>query len=309
MNRLHPLVSMTRLVTGLAVGFVGLAACRATTEPPALPAVAAATTTATALPLDDSATRTRHAALMRWAGEQHLADRPLGEVAVALGTRLQGTAYVAGILDAPAVETLTAPLDRFDCVLFVESVLAMARGIVSGDTTYAGYLANVEAQRYRGGTMDGYGSRLHYFSEWIDDNAARGLAEDVTADAPGHAAYTRRVGFMSAHPDRYPHLSDPAALEAVRAAEARVNATPRSYVPKNHARTAYAAIQPGDVIATTTNVNGLDVSHVGFATKAADGTVGFLHASPQGGVKTSPALAAYLGSNRAQTGIFIVRPR
>lgn len=300
---------MTRFVTGLAVGLVGLAACRATPEPPAPappPAVAAAAVVA---PPGDPATQARHAALMRWAVAQHLGGRPLGEVAVALGTRLQGTAYVAGILDAPAVETLTAPLDRFDCVLFVESVLAMARGVVSGDTTYAGYLANVQAQRYRNGAMDGYGSRLHYFSDWVDDNAARGLADDITADAPGHAAYTRRIGFMSAHPDRYPHLSDPAALAAVRAAEARVNAAARAYVPKDRARVAYAAIQPGDVIATTTTVDGLDVSHVGFATKAADGTVGFLHASPQGGVKTSPDLAAYLGGNRAQTGIFIVRPR
>lgn len=301
---------MTRLVTGLAVGLVGLAACRATTEPPVpAPPPAVATTAAAAPSDDDASTRSRHAALMRWADAQHLADQPLGDVAVALGTHLQGTVYVAGLLDAPAVETLTAPLDRFDCVLFVESVLAMARGIVSGDTTYAGYMSRVQDQRYRGGTMDGYGSRLHYFSEWIDDNAARDLVQDVTANATGHAAYTRRLGFMSAHPDRYPRLSDPANLNAVRAAEGRVNAAPRSYVPKARVRAAYAAIEPGDVIATTTNIDGLDVTHVGFATKAADGTVGFLHASPQGGVKTSPDLAAYLAGNRAQTGVFIVRPR
>lgn len=309
-----PRPRLPRALAAFAVGLTGLAACRATPDPTsagAAPSAVAASARASdgTLAQDDAATRALHASLMRWADAERLSERPLGAVAVALGTRLRGTPYVAGVLDAPREETLLAPLDKFDCVLFVEAVLSMARGVVSGDTTYAAYLAGVEQQRYRGGARDGYGSRLHYFSDWIDDNAARGLAEDVTAAAPGSAAYTRPVGFMSAHPDRYPHLSDAAALASVREAETRLNAVARTFVAKARVRAAFAAIEEGDVIATTTSLDGLDVTHVGFATKAADGTVGFLHASPQGGVKTSPDLAAYLAGNRAQSGIFIVRPR
>lgn len=312
---------MSRLVASLFAAGVALAACRATPPassdaPAASPASAETLGVATSgaggpvevVRSDDPATRRRHAELMRWAAAEGLAARPLGEVAVALGQRLVGVRYVAGVLDAPAEETLLAPLDRFDCVLYVESVLALARGVVAGDTTFGGYLGRVEQQRYRGGRMDGYGSRLHYFSEWIDDNGARNLVRDVTANAQRHEPYTRRLGFMTAHVDRYPHLADAAALADVRAAEARANAVRRTYVPKAVARGAYAAIEPGDVLATTTSVDGLDVSHVGFAVRTAQG-IGFLHASPQGGVKLSPDLHAYLAGNRAQTGVFIVRPR
>ena len=251
--------------------------------------------------------RARFDALMAYARRENLADRPLGEIAVALGLRLRGTPYVAGILDAPATETLVAPLDRFDCVLFVESVLALARAVQDGDATYEGYLARVEQQRYRGGTMDGYASRLHYFSDWVDDNAARRLAFDVTSDVGG-VPYRPRLSYMTAHRSSYPHLTSDAAFDAIATVERRVSAAERAYVPKARVRAAYDRIQAGDVLATTTTVAGLDVTHVGFATVADDGTVGFLHASPGRGVVTAPDLAAYLAGNRAQTGVYVIRP-
>lgn len=251
--------------------------------------------------------RARFDDLMAYAARERLAERPIGEIAVALGQRLRGTPYVAGVLDAPARETLLAPLDRFDCVLFVESVLALARAVQDGDTTFEGYLARVEQQRYRGGTMDGYASRLHYFSDWVDDNAARDLAFDVTADVGG-VPYRPRLSYMTAHRSQYPHLADAAAFDAIAAVERRVSATERAYVPKARIRAAYDRIQAGDVLATTTTVAGLDVTHVGFATVAANGTVGFLHASPGRGVVSAPDLAAYLAGNRAQTGLYVIRP-
>lgn len=263
------------------------------------------TVLAAAMPATDD--RTRVAELMAYAERERLAARPLGEIVVALGMRLRGVPYVAGVLDAPAEETLLAPLDRFDCVLFVESVLALARGVQDGDATYEGYLARVEQQRYRSGVMDGYASRLHYFSDWVDDNAARNLVFDVTSDAGG-VAYRPRLSYMTAHRSQYPRLASRTAFDAIADVERRVSATPRSYLPKARVRAAYDRIEAGDVLATTTTVAGLDVTHVGFATVAPDGTVGFLHASPGRGVVAAPDLAAYLAGNRAQTGLYVIRP-
>jgi hypothetical protein len=252
--------------------------------------------------------RSRFAGLMMFAQREELGALPLGEIAVAFGDQLRGLPYEAGVLDAPLEETLIAPLDRFDCVLFVESVLALARGAAEGDSTYEGYLRRVEVQRYRGGAMRGYGSRLHYFTEWIADGAARGLVEDVTAALPGSAPYRKALTFMSTNRRAYPRLQSDSLFAEIVRAEARLAARPLHYVPKARVRGAYRALQSGDVIATTTDIPGLDVTHVGFAVVNADGSVGFLHASPGRGVILAPDLAAYLARNAKQTGIVVARP-
>lgn len=265
---------------------------------PSLVAVAAA-------PVPDD--RTRFDALMAFAARERLAERPFGKIAQALAYELRGVPYVAGVLDAPAEETLLAPLDRFDCVLFVESVLALARGVAEGDASYDGYLRRVEAQRYRGGQMDGYASRLHYFAEWIVDGAARGLVEDRTA-ALGGVPYPKRLTFMTANRGSYRQLRDNATFAAIAGVERRLANLDLRYVPKARVRSTYDGLQAGDIVATTTSIDGLDVTHVGFAYELGGGRIGFLHASPGRGVVLADDLAAYLARNRQQTGIVVARP-
>ncbi|KAA6304419.1 hypothetical protein EZS27_043932, partial [termite gut metagenome] len=64
---------------------------------------------------------------------------------------------------------------------FVEYVLAMSLGPpqkkdIEG-VEFRKYLRQI---RYRDGRMEGYTSRLHYVSDWINDNIRKGLIEDVT---------------------------------------------------------------------------------------------------------------------------------
>ena len=251
--------------------------------------------------------RARFDALMAFARDEQLATLPLGEIAVALGDRLKGTPYVAGMLDVQPEETLVAPLDRFDCVLFVESVLSLSRGIAAGDESYEGYLKRIEAQRYRGGTLAGYGSRLHYFSDWIADGAERGLVENVTASIGGEA-YAKTLNFMSTHRSAYAQLRDDARYAEILNAETRLASLPLRYLPKARVQASYASIQAGDILATTTNTQGLDVTHTGFAVVSPDGRVGFLHASPGRGVILAPDLMAYLDRHPHQTGLVVARP-
>lgn len=276
--------------------------------PASSPAHVATVQVAALPPANRADDRAVFADLLAFAEREGLATRPIGEIATAIGMQLRGVPYVAGVLDAPVEETLLAPLDRFDCVLFVESVLALARGVQDGDASYDGYLARVEQQRYRGGEMNGYASRLHYFADWIDDNERRGLVDDVTRDLGG-IDYGKRIAFMTSNRASYPRLADRATFAAIADAERALASGARAYVPKNRVRAAYADLQPGDVLATTTDIAGLDVTHVGFAYDAGNGRVGFLHASPGRGVVAAPDLAAYLARNPRQTGLFVARPR
>ena len=118
------------------------------------------------------------------ADSQRVAERPFGEVVQWVGEQLVGRPYVAGMLDAGPTETLVADLTAFDCVLYVENVIAIARVLALGTPTYDAYTAELRSLRYRDDDVQ-YCARLHYFSDWIRDNEARGAVENVTAAVGG----------------------------------------------------------------------------------------------------------------------------
>ncbi|QXD16689.1 DUF1460 domain-containing protein [Rhodocaloribacter litoris] len=276
-------------------------------EPPAPVARTAALHAAVVAP-PDSATARRFREVMAFARRERLHERPLGEVMQAVGLQFAGAPYVAGLLDEPPEETLVVTLSGFDCVLLVETVLALARGIAVQDYTYEGFTRRLEEQRYRGGRMDGYCSRLHYFTEWIADNERRGLVKDLTR-ALGGTRLEKRLNFMSTHRESYPRLvQNDSLFEGIREMEHRLAGHVIHYIPQHRIRTVYDRLQAGDIIATATSIEGLDVSHTGLVYDAGDGKKGFLHASTTGGVKVSPDLQAYVENNKIQIGIVVARP-
>ncbi len=238
-----------------------------------------------------------------WAEEEDF-----GVIVQAVGRQLLRAPYVAGMLDEGEGETLVADLTAFDCVLYVENVLALAHGIALGDTTYAGYVARVEDLRYRNGEMGGYCSRLHYFTDWIADNERRGNVRDVTAEAGG-VPYAKTVDFMSTHRDAYPRLvASDSAYACIQGVERDLRGHELFYIPKADIAASYGRLQPGDIIATATNIGGLDVTHTGFVYRTAAGGTAFLNASLSGEVKIVEDLARYVQGVRAQTGIIVARP-
>jgi hypothetical protein len=250
----------------------------------------------------------RFVAVMAWAAEQQLHLRPLGQVMQDLGTRFLQTPYVAGMLDAPAEETLIARFDGFDCVLLVETLLAMAQGVVAEDYTWETYLHNLETLRYRAGTLNGYCSRLHYFSEWILENEQHGRVQNLTQELGG-IRLEKTLNFMSTHRSSYPRFATNDSLFAgIQAMEAQLAGVELYYLPEGRIQQVYDRLQAGDIIATATDIAGLDVTHTGLVFDNGDGTRGFLHASTTGGVKVSPDLQAYLEGNKVQIGIIVARP-
>ncbi|MEM0963422.1 MAG: N-acetylmuramoyl-L-alanine amidase-like domain-containing protein [Bacteroidota bacterium] len=240
------------------------------------------------------------------ASTDQVADRSYGEIVQWVGEQLIGRPYVAGMLDAPDEETLVVDLTGFDCVLYVENVLAMASMIALGQTDYATYAANVQTMRYRDGEL-AYCSRLHYFSDWIRDNERRGAVQDVTASVGGEP-FEKEIRFMTENRDAYRQLADDSAYACVVDMEAGLAGAELFYVPQNRIAEVYDTLQPGDVIATATSIGGLDVTHTGFVHKTSENT-GFMHASlSSDAVKVSDDLEAYVQGISSQIGIVIARP-
>jgi len=253
---------------------------------------------------------------VRWAAAEGLDTLPIGRSIAEIGRSFVGTAYVPRTLEVEGPEGLVINFRGLDCVTFVENAFALARFLKAGGaelladrpTAQASYARLLAELRYRGGVVDGYPSRLHYFSEWVADNARRGLVRDLGEELGGERD-VEPVDFMSTHPDAYRQLADPSNLDRIRETERALTAAGRTYVPEGRIAEVAAAIHDGDVIAATSTVPGLDVAHTGLALWV-NGELHLLHAPLVGDsveISTQP-LAERILSIQGQDGILVARP-
>jgi hypothetical protein len=242
---------------------------------------------------------------------------PLGRGAIRVGELAVGTPYVPYTLEAylkaggsPSKEPLTLSLTRFDCVTLVESCLGVGRlGGDGGAPTWERFGREIERMRYRGGERRGYTSRLHYFSEWINDGERRGLVKDLGPELGG-AEDARPLRFMTEHRAKYPALADDGVFREIEGIERRLDRHPRRVIPTKRIPEVVNRIETGDVLAFATEIPGLDVTHTAFAHRGADGILRVLHAPLSGGVVevTHTTLPEYVAAIRRSTGILVARP-
>jgi hypothetical protein len=241
------------------------------------------------------------------ARDRQLNTLAFPELIQAIAEQFIGTPYVPGLLDRNSTETLVISLDGFDCVLFVETVLAIARGVALQDYSYPTFTRNLERQRYRDGLLDDYCSRLHYFSDWIFDNQNRYLVKNITPSLGG-LPLPKTLNFMSKNRASYPQLSRDTNYQCILDVENHLKQQAIAYIPQDRIHQVYDRLQPGDIIATATDIDGLDVTHTGLVYRFEDGAIGFIHASPAGRVTISRDLQAYVRSVDGQIGIIVARP-
>lgn len=220
-----------------------------------------------------------------------------------------GDPYLSHSLETEGGEKLVARLDGFDCTTYVESVLALARTLRLGGS-YQNFCHELEFVRYRGGKLNGYCSRLHYFSEWIIDNIQKGMITDVTASLGGKEKRFS-LNFMSTHVNLYAALKGaPERIDSMRHFEQIISGQKFSYIPKEDVRLHEKDLRNGDIVAFTTAVPGLDIGHVGFILKGKDGSAFLLHA-PQEGSNiriASETLGDYIMKVKKHSGIIVLRP-
>ena len=194
--------------------------------------------------------------------------------------KLLGTPYVAHTLEGDK-EKLTINIDELDCTTFVETLLALAKTTMNERTTWREYAMSLEQIRYRQGNMNGYSSRLHYMSDWVIDNNARGNITEVTAEFPRADSIVKTINFMTKHKDSYKSLKDdPDMVKKIKSVEIGYRQHKYPVIKKSQLRhkNVKKTFMDGDVIFLVTKIDGLDVSHLGII-KFVDGDPHLLHAS------------------------------
>jgi len=231
-----------------------------------------------------------------------------GACVAAAGLAFLDRPYGANTLERNGPERLTINLRELDCFTLVENALVLARLVRTGAADFADYAANLQRLRYRRGILSGYASRLHYFSDWLADAEGKGFIRNMT-EGLGGQPLGKPVFYMTRHRERYPALAEAEVYRQLEEIERRISARPLVYLPRERMHLAEGRILDGDLLAITTDLAGMDVTHVGIALRRRR-RVHLLHASSAAGkvLVSTETLYGYLGKKRGRTGVMVARP-
>ncbi|HET9943877.1 MAG TPA: N-acetylmuramoyl-L-alanine amidase-like domain-containing protein [Terriglobia bacterium] len=194
--------------------------------------------------------------------------------------RFLGYPYLAHSLmgSAETPEVFKDSLDGFDCVTYIESVLAL---VYAGNTKQFATL--LRELRYAGGKVE-WRRRNHYMVQWLRNNTRQGMIH--------------RVGLRSATNRKKRRLSVVPGLPPLTESF--------SCIPKRNLPAVRPEIQTGDLIFFASTRSNLDVFHCGILILKGDEIV-LRHASRSQGRVVDQALSSFLKGNR-MAGVMLARP-
>ncbi len=194
-----------------------------------------------------------------------------------LGQRYQSNPLIGS---AETAEVFTIPLDRFDCVTYVETVVALAHACDADDFTDC-----VRQIRYKRGQIE-WKRRNHYMTDWIQNNLRSGIIREVPSP-PVPTVCRERV--LNVVPGLAPR---PARIQCV---------------PKNKIRRLEPYLQSGDLIFFVSTRKNLDIFHAGIIVREGAKLL-MRHASRSQGLVVEQELNEFLKGNR-MAGVIAVRPK
>jgi hypothetical protein len=209
-------------------------------------------------------------------------DRDIGGRIDVLSRQFLGHSYKPSPLigSADTSEVFTASLDGFDCITYVETVVALARA--SHVDEFIEWLRKI---RYERGRIQ-WERRNHYTTEWIRNNVRQGIIKPLSVTAVPTISRERTLNIVPGLP----------------AQRTRVKCIPKAAVPR-----LAAHLKSGDLIFFASARKNLDVFHAGII--ARDGKrVLMRHASRSQGMVVEQELTDFLKTNR-MAGVIVVRPQ
>ena len=204
-------------------------------------------------------------------------------------------------------EELEVNLTQFNCVTFVENMIALMQAKLSTEPKFDAFKENLANIRYRNGVID-YASRLHYFSDWLYENEKRGILKNITQEIGGQP-FKKEVNYLSTKSSLLNKSKENyATFASMKKVEKDITSRPKYFIPKDRVSEVESQIKNGDIIAITNRQEGMDMAHVGFAIWRS-GQLYLMHASSQYHkvVISSKPLKDYLAGNKLQTGIMVGR--
>ena len=175
-------------------------------------------------------------------------------------------------------EVFRCSFDEFDCVTYVEIVLALACS-----TTASRFSRTLRDLRYREGALDWF-RRNHFMTDWLRINAERGVLADITTGRESIAKTRTLSGVPGIGPEQ---------------------TTFRCFPKRSFAKVS-SRIQTGDVIMFVSTKKHLDVFHAGILIRRGKQIL-LRNAARSAGKVIEQELREFLRANR-MSGFILARP-
>jgi hypothetical protein len=174
----------------------------------------------------------------------------------------------------------TASLVGFDCVTYIETVLALARA--SNVDDFIEWLRKI---RYRQGRIQ-WECRNHYMTLWLRNNIREGLMRPISMPAVRTVSRERILN----------------GITGLVAQRTRVKCVPKPAMPR-----LAPHLRSGDLIFFVSTRKNLDVFHAGIIVRDGNSIL-MRHASRSQGAVVEQELSEFLKANRL-AGVIVARPR
>jgi hypothetical protein len=200
----------------------------------------------------------------------------------ALSRRFIGYPYQTDPLigSADRAEVFTASLYRFDCVTYIETIMALARA-----SNFDEFADSLRCVRYDGGRID-WRWRNHYIARWIRNNLREQMLKSIALRAVPTVSSERVLN----------------VVEGLPAQRARMK-----WVPKRAFLRLKPHLKTGDLIFFVSTRKHLDVFHAGIIKRDADALL-MRHAARSRGGVIEEKLGDFLKANR-MAGVMVARPQ
>ena len=206
-------------------------------------------------------------------------NRSAGARIEALSREFLGLPYASTLVgSAEQPEVFVASLDGFDCVTYIETVLALARA-----SSEKQFVEGLRRLRYDQGRVD-WRRRNHYMTQWIRNNTRSGAVHRIPANVPRRA----KARVLNLVPGLPP-------------SSARFECVPKKAVSR-----LAPQLQTGDLIFFASTRKHLDVFHCGLLIREGD-RLRMRHASRSRKGVVEQDLDEFLKANR-MAGVIVVRP-
>lgn len=199
-----------------------------------------------------------------------------------LSRRFLGYPYQSDPLigSAEAAEVFTTSLEGFDCVTYLETIVALA--CASNVDDFADSLRRI---RYDKGRIE-WDRRNHYMTDWIRNNLAEGILRPVSMRAVPTVSKVRILN----------------VVRGLRARRARMK-----WIPKLAFKRVEPHLETGDLIFFVSTHKNLDVFHAGIIVRIGQKLL-MRHASRSQAGVVEQELREFFKANR-MAGVMVARPR
>lgn len=219
---------------------------------------------------------------------------------IQLGQFFIGRPYSHMALSKANPEKVYYSFQDFDCVTFIENILALylSKGI---DSTFQRHLIDL---RYFKSNDISYETRMHYLSSALEKWQKLGIVSQIHYSK--EQVLQKNIHYLSS----YLHDKNlPIDLAQIQKTEQAISKKTISYIDPKNVGQFLSKLKSGDIIAFLSKRSDLDFKHVGFIT-IQRGKTYLLHASQEKKVicTSDQDLVSYLKNHPAMIGIQVYRP-